>query len=241
MRALKVALAVLIVVLLVAPTIASATYSVYIAYNYTMNSASGYWKVGAEANRGSMLGPWDSWSNSSKDPATFRNLYCVEPNVYESTGAPHTFNYDPKSTGTWNPPNGGTNAGLQWAAYLVASIDPYQNSGNQLTRAALQMAVWEALYDYTAGYGGTSNATRFSTGEYRVNSNTGVGAYTASDVKSKAAYYLNNFQGQCNYGTVLHDGQDLLKVDVPEPGSLMLLGGVLLGAASLAWRRRRRS
>lgn len=234
MNVVKHILALAVLGAVLAPVVATAEV-VWIEYNYTTNPARGTWTVPGDPNRSSMLGPWDSWADQLKTKP-LGNLYCIEANVYEPSGGFHAHTYTPYSTSNWNPPQGGTNAGLQWAAYLLLKVDPYLNSNSALTRAALQLAVWEALYDYNAAY-----TWDWTNGSFRVNTLSPYGAAaTADQIKTQAAFYLDNYRGQYAGGTVLHDGQDLLRVDIPEPGSLVLLSlSLALGSGVVLWRRRR--
>lgn len=236
MKIVKIGLMLALAVLLLAPATASAL-SVWIEYDYGYNPVSGNWMVPGYASRPSMLGPWKSWADAGKT-TPIGNLYCIEANVYEPAGPFHEHIYTPYSTGTWVPPQGGTNAGLQWAAHILRNVDPNRNEASALKRAALQLAIWEALYDYTADY-----SWSFTGGSFRINSMAVPGgfAWTTAQIQTEAASYLNTYKGQCNYGTVLHDGQDLLRVDVPEPGSLALIGLVLALGSGLAFRSRRKA
>lgn len=231
----KVLFTVMAVSLLLLPAVASATYSVWIEYNYTSNASQGNWAVPGFTSRASMLGPWDAFAtNNHSQP--LGNLYCIEANVYESNGGFHEHAYDPYSTATWDPPGSeATNAGVQWAAYLITRVDPNMRSTSVLTRAALQLAIWEALYDYTPTY-----AWSFGGGNFKINSLAPGNGLTAAQITNQATAYLNTYRGQCDWGTVLHDGQDLLKVDVPEPGPLTLVGLCLALGSVLEFRRRHR-
>jgi len=151
---------------------------------------------------------------------TFAPMYCVllGSDIYPGN---NLFNVSPTNT-IWTVGNGMDFQG-KWAAYLYNTFAPTVNSATK--GAALQIALWEVVYDGQSGYGYDLNA-----GQFRFSSNAAI--------LSQATSYLNT-QGLSVAG-YYDDTQDLIGPVVPEPGSLLLLGMGLFGAGTLAWRTRKR-
>jgi hypothetical protein len=136
--------------------------------------------------------------------------------------------------------------------------------------AALQLAIWEALYDWNGAVfanlaGGNIDLDAASdpiTGDNRfrfkhtpaigtVNPNTEADAAITADIRNRANNFLLTWGGQLSDATWLDtndetvDGQirqDLITVRAaaPEPGTLALLALPLLGAAVRRYRRQNR-
>lgn len=125
------------------------------------------------------------------------------------------------------------------AAWLLDTFASSVTTGVQA--AALQVAIWEAIYD---------NNHDVTSGVFSIvtDSSAYTGAYEAQLIATQATSYLNQlFYGNGQYHTdtaVWLDalanggiGQSQITTATPEPGSLMLIG---LGLAAMAAFRRKR-
>ncbi len=217
-------------------------------YLENQNHVYGSYKVNNIDFNGFYAGPWSAWYDNNGVKGAYRGLlFCVETTVSEPGGGNlHLHPYDAYDTDNYVPPNGNV-FGMKWAAYLLHNVTPTLASSEK-NRAALQLAMWEAINDGSSTYAFNLRDFGINRGKFYVKGNLGywggVGfggaGFSSNDVFNQAAYYLSTYQGQ-GRARWLHDGQDQMEDlrDVPEPGSLMLLGGALLGPALLALKRRR--
>ncbi len=117
-------------------------------------------------------------------------------------------------------------AGGERAAWLFNTFaSGIQTAGSALQAAALQVAIWEALYDSTLN---------LATGNVRL--------VTSGTIMNQAASYLSGLSAAAYQGsstTVLFavNGQSQIVNPVPEPSTLLLLGA---GLFFLAWIARKR-
>ncbi len=132
-----------------------------------------------------------------------------------------------------NPPGSGDAFSGKKAAWLFNTYAPgihaaVNDLDSRENAAALQVAIWEAIYDTT---------NDIADGFFRLNSAPGA-------VAAKAVTYLTALYGQTTYseGTWFKtaNGQDLIAGHnaVPEPGTLLLFGLGLAGLAQLRARQR---
>jgi hypothetical protein len=121
---------------------------------------------------------------------------------------------------------GSANAGAKVSWLVNTYADAIRTGGTNAQGAALQVAIWEALYD-TSG--------SFDQGSFRMS--------TSGAIRTQAEAYLTALYGSNYLGSTAtwldvngpNAGQDQLTRSVPEPTTLLLMG-----AAGLFLARRRR-
>ena len=189
---------------------------------------------------GVILTPWDVRLGSSTG-AYVGQLYCVQLNRTMSAGNKVFDLWDtaladlPPAGEPANPPY---DIGIDWAAHLYSSLAA-SVSGSATGRAALQLAIWEALYDHNGTF-----LTDYTNSILTTDSVVGGNFYidnsrTQDAVVRQAEGYLNTYQ---DYGRAAYwqDGQDLIG-PIPEPGVLVVVGLAFAGMGAVRLRRRRRS
>ncbi len=132
-----------------------------------------------------------------------------------------------------NPPyaDPGSGSKIAWLLNTYAA-----SVHSNVAGAALQIALWEVEYDTTAGY-------NLSTGDFKVSGDSSVislaqSYLTALGNNTSDATWLDSYTYNAN-GQKVQAGQDY-GVPVPEPTSMVLLGGGLICLAAVVRRRARR-
>ena len=173
-----------------------------------------------------------NWSFIGTAPAGFAQdfySYCID--VAENLADPQTVTVTSTEGFTNGVPNGGAKAAWLYNTYAAGIRANTNVATANIQAAALQVAIWEAMYD-------TSN--NLSAGGFILN--------TSGSIRSQAQTYLTALYGAGggNYftsvGTVLQGvlprpGQDQLVSRVSEPSTLLLMGVAFLVFA----RRTRRA
>jgi len=174
---------------------------------------------------------WTAFKSFTDHAKTHRwaDLYCVDMIGEFSGGWTYYKVFQTAYEDVPNIPPNGTEFGLDWAAALYNKYAAgFQGTGGvkAANRAALQVAMWEALYDGAPGF------------DYDIGS--GV-FHTAANptILETAAGFLEDTQYTQNGG--YYDDTQNLMGPTPEPGTLMLLGAGILGTGLATWRRRRKS
>ena len=115
-----------------------------------------------------------------------------------------------------------TNAGARVAWLFNTFAESVHASGSGIAAAALQVAIWEALYDGSSGDLAGGNFRLNTTGTVRTQAGTFLSALQGSNYSTANATWLNTSYGQ-----------DQITHGVPETVSMLMLGMGLL-----AYRRR---
>lgn len=230
----------LIVLALCATVAMSSTafgYSLYIDWqggtysiSYTLNGNPG--SSGIASARGWLENPGNTNHLPDAGGRDLGWVFCVDLKNYaddpdEFLVTRYTQDNDAASQADWRSPLGddGLRAvgGLNQAAYLANLFGP--SATTHAKRVGLNVALWRAAYGASFVYtGGLGNPGAEARDFYDLALQSLGGAATEYE------WFDNDDAG--NYH------QDFLN-DVPEPTSLLLLGGVITGAAALAWKRRR--
>jgi hypothetical protein len=156
--------------------------------------------------------------------------FCTDIGVGLKFGVPYNYNPVPFAGATGVIPPAWDANGIQFAAQLYknnlnsAIADPTGVNGT-----ALQLAIWEALYDTAAGYS-------LAGGDFKASGNAAAVAQATSYLSQLANLPTPNFPGSW-YQPVPEDKQGLIRV--PEGGATLALLGI--GFMSLAGLRRKLS
>lgn len=131
----------------------------------------------------------------------------------------------------------GTMDGLALAANIYNN-NWYANRSTAAGRATVQLAIWEALYDYSSGastgwYDLTDGSFYVDVASLGTNQSN---AYDAIDQNVESMLAAATESGTAGYW---EDTQNLIGQEVPEPTVLMLFGVGLVGVGITVARRRR--
>jgi hypothetical protein len=152
---------------------------------------------------------WQWLNGTPAGYATDIYTYCVD--ALNFLGNPQTVAIS--STNALTGPASNAGAKVAWLFNTYAAAIHAGGAGAALQSAALQVAIWEALYDNSASLTG---------GNFRA---AASGAIATQATSYLTALYSSNYLGSATTWLDARSGQDQITHGIPEPLALLLMSG----------------